>query len=187
MPDDAVADLRGQPHERRPQRRDPDRNLLAHRRLGQLELAEVRPVVLALERGQTRVGSGDDVTNRGHGLPQVRERLVLRRAEDAPRPGEHAGAEAENESTSRDAIEIHRGHRGLERAARRGDRDAAGELDPLGGRSRGRQREEGRAVHLRCEEALHAPLFGLLRQGDQNRRRHRPHESPVSTLGPALG
>jgi hypothetical protein len=82
MPDQAIADLRRDAHHGASQGRDPDRDLLAQRRLGGLQLGEGRPVVVALEGLESAVGTLHDVPHRGHRLAQVGQRLVLGRAVD---------------------------------------------------------------------------------------------------------
>jgi hypothetical protein len=178
--DQAVADPRGHPDDGGAEGGDPDGDFLAHRGLRGRQRLEVGAVVLALEGLETLVRAAHDVTYRRHRLAQVRQGLVLRCAVEAARPREHAGAEPEDEAPAGNAVHVEGRHRRFEGAARRGDRDAGGELNPLRDGGRRREGEEGRAVDLGSEAAVKALRLRALRHLDQDRRGQRRQDAPVT-------
>ena len=79
-------------------------------------------------------------------------------------------------------VEIERGYRGLERAARQTDGNAGGEFEPRCHDCRGCQRCKRRAVHLGNGDPGKAAVFQLFDGGCEIRLKRRNHKRPVFSI-----
>src|SRR5690606_7613356 len=105
---------------------DGDGYVLPHRRRGGDHLLVIRLVVHPIVGLKALVGTGDDVTHRAHGIPQVGHQLVVGQAVHADGGGGQGAAEAEHEAAFADAVHVHGHVGGFKRAAGGGNGHAGG-------------------------------------------------------------